>query len=380
MMQALKDPREIPKTDSPGEVKLHKDLYRVAAEEYGMTLSDWLEHANPSKPGDDLTAFERQLARFGIKVKSDSKKALNSSPMYQFFVTDDSRILFPEYINNVVRWEILSPDDDPYDINYLVASKEGLNDNIIRELYISDEEDDYEEGQSSEMGSFHEIEIGWADYAENMKKYGIAIKWSYEFLRRTKLEMIKPVIERFAGVQRRNIFKEGLYYLINGTGRDKTPAASSTAASAYDTSISANGQLTEKAWLKWLNSCRPYSIDRVFMRFDTWYILRNVTRADINTLAFNQSPDGKIEYQPSLVRGLKANPEVIIVDDAMISENTILGIDSRYAAQYLWEIGSDLKEIERVITQQFERMVLSHYSGFGKIFPRASKVLTLTGF
>lgn len=378
----LRNISEIPKTDSPGEIKLKPEMYRTAAEEYGLTFSEYLEQMNPSKPGEELDAFERQLARYNIRIKSDPKRGYYAGHLVNFFTTaSDSRILFPEFISRIARWEMLAADDDPYDINLITGgNEEGLTSNYFEEMYIDDNEEDYQQAVVNEMGSFPEISISYSEKAENMKKFGIAVRWSYEFLRRARIDIIRPVIARITQMQKRAIFREGLYKLVNGAGTDMTPAASSATAASYDTSISANGQITYYAWLKWLNAQRPYSFDTVFCNFDTAYTLITMTRANVNTLALRESLSPQIANNPVLVRGLKANPKIVIVDDDDVSANTIVGIDSRFAARRFFEIGADLTETERVISQQFERIFLSHVDGFGKIFPKATHIMTLTGF
>lgn len=380
MAKGMRSVLEIPKTESPAEIKLKPEMYRVAAEDFGLTFSEYLEQMNPSNPNDKLDAFERQLARYNIRVKSDPRKGYYAGNLAEFFVTDsDSRILFPEFLNRMARWALLTADDDPYDINLITGgNEEGLNENTFKELFIDDKEADYQMSHVGELGGFPEIKVSYSEKAEGMKKYGVAIKWSYEFLRRARIDMIRPVIAKVALMQRRAIFKEGIDKLINGGGTTMTPAASSAAINTFDTDISAAGTLTYYGWLKWLNSRRPHSIDTVFCNFDTAYKIITMTRASVDTLALRESLNPAIANSPALVRGLKADPKIVIIDDADISSNVILGIDSRFAAKRYFEIGADMTETERIINQQFERVVISHVDGFSKIYPAATHVVTLT--
>ena len=80
-------------------LKLEKGMYR----QEGMNFTQVLESLDPSEnyrgtalEGTD--AFQRQLKRFGIRVKS-----AGSSPVEKFFRTMDSAVLFPEYIARTVR-------------------------------------------------------------------------------------------------------------------------------------------------------------------------------------------------------------------------------------------------------------------------------------
>ena len=80
-------------------LKLEKGMYR----QEGMTFTQVLESLDPSEnyrgtalEGTD--AFQRQLKRFGIRVKG-----AGSSTVEKFFRTMDSAVLFPEYIARTVR-------------------------------------------------------------------------------------------------------------------------------------------------------------------------------------------------------------------------------------------------------------------------------------
>ena len=75
-------------------IRLEKGMYRQS----GKTFSQVLEELDPSENyrGTSLEktdAFQRQLRRFGIKVKGPG-----SSGVEKFFRTTDSAVLFPEYI------------------------------------------------------------------------------------------------------------------------------------------------------------------------------------------------------------------------------------------------------------------------------------------
>ena len=80
-------------------IRLEKGMYRQS----GKSFSQVLEGLDPSENyrGTSLEktdAFQRQLRRFGIKVKGPG-----SSGVEKFFRTTDSAVLFPEYIARTVR-------------------------------------------------------------------------------------------------------------------------------------------------------------------------------------------------------------------------------------------------------------------------------------
>ena len=78
---------------------LEKGMYREA----GKSFSQVLEALDPSESYKDTAlegtdAFQRQLKRFGIRVKG-----AGSDPVEKFFSTFESAVLFPEFVARVVR-------------------------------------------------------------------------------------------------------------------------------------------------------------------------------------------------------------------------------------------------------------------------------------
>ena len=80
-------------------VKLDKGMYSEA----GRSFTKVLEQCDPSEqykgtPLEHLDAFQRQLKRFGIRVKGSE-----SDVVAKFFATWESAVLFPEYVARAVR-------------------------------------------------------------------------------------------------------------------------------------------------------------------------------------------------------------------------------------------------------------------------------------
>ena len=73
-------------------IRLEKGMYR----ETGKTFTQVLEELDPSEkykntPMEGMDAYQRQLKRFGIRVKG-----ANSDKVEKFFSTTESSVLFPE--------------------------------------------------------------------------------------------------------------------------------------------------------------------------------------------------------------------------------------------------------------------------------------------
>ena len=103
-------------------LKLDKGMYREA----GRSFSQVLESQDPSERYkgtslEGLDAFQRQLKRFGIRVKGES-----SDPVEAFFRTSDAAVLFPEYIARTVRQGMEEGDVLPH-ITAAVTKIDGLD-------------------------------------------------------------------------------------------------------------------------------------------------------------------------------------------------------------------------------------------------------------
>src|SRR5512138_116568 len=91
--------------DKAADVPLSMDLYKQACD-LGMTFWQFLEVIQPTKPGESLTAFERQLQASGIILRSDADRGLFSTTGEYFFQSDrpGSAILFPVLLQKTALW------------------------------------------------------------------------------------------------------------------------------------------------------------------------------------------------------------------------------------------------------------------------------------
>ena len=99
-------------------IKLDKGLYGT-----GKGFLAELEKIDPSENYkgtslENLDAFERQLKRFGIKVKGAGSDAVE-----KFFATTDSAVLFPEYVSRAVRWRLFRCGEDYRSTVHIVTSE-----------------------------------------------------------------------------------------------------------------------------------------------------------------------------------------------------------------------------------------------------------------
>lgn len=361
---------------------LKTDLYKQAYS-FGMSVPQFLECTVGEKHGD-LTAFESLFKEFGIFTKNDLKRGILSSPA-TFFVPADhpqSAILFPAFIQ---QQAILSRLKSTMSLDRLVATTRQITAPTYQGLTIDDS--GLEPGMSHRVGEgaeFPTVSITWGSFAKALKKHGVRINWSYEFLRRCSIEMVGLITQRMAMRDSINAFNDAVTWLLNGDVNDATncPAATVTSAVSLDSTIGANdGVITYKAWLKWLSLFDTFQPDLVIGDINAVIAVMLMTRPAADTLALmsalKQSWDGTITKVTNQGAQLFPNVEFLVVPTATIGANTILGIDTSACCEKVIEVGSDLTETTKFITNQTESLVMSVTDDLSFLWPAARRVLSL---
>ena len=376
---------------SANQVQLTPAMYNEAAAAK-MSLSQYLERINPSTPEDTLDAFERQLQRFGIVAKSMPEKGIYASTIESFLKaskdynyadnqplqTDvpESRILFPEFVSRVARMALLKDTD--YDVNNLLATTRVIQGTTYKELWIdtkagqSDQPDgdNYRMGRVGEFGTFPRVQIAWEESAKSVFKRGVQIDMSYEFQREATLDILSIVISRIMMTQSIDLFKKAMSIGFNGTAVVES--------STLDPNTTGN-KATYEAWLKWTASFRPYHCNTYYCSLDTALKIIMMEKPDIDPVAMMAAlKQGPVGQNIQVARGMWENVTIFPMTDGTIPDNFVFTLDKGYALERVIQAGTDIQESERIITQQFDSIVISISDEISRIFRDATFVLHLS--
>lgn len=394
----LKKISQIQKYNSAAEVPLNTkeealNLYKMAAD-HGMTFWQFLEVIQPSKAGDTLTAFERQLQHHGIITRSNPEKGLYSSTGEYFFQSDrpGSAILFPTLLQKTALWTKMKQYAD---INKVVASTRTISGaSSYQSLYIDDSKIVGVGGRNfrvDQAGNFPRVKIGWSDGANTVIKHGVQLDWTYEFVRRASIELMTTVVARIMLQDAIDNFNDAISLAINGDGTSNNPAAtaktfckSTKSATATEINLDvtndsiAAGTLPYEGWLKFIGGMSPYKPDVVCGNLATLVKFVTMTRPTVDPAeVITKLLESKNQGTAKLDQELFPNVTLYLADG--VPANKLLAIDSGFALERVIELGSDIKEVERVISNQTEAMVISIADSVSKIFPAACQVLDFSG-
>jgi len=375
---------------SASELQLDKGMYAEAAA-HKMTFSQYLERLNPSKDGESLDAYERQLKRFGIVTKSNPEKGIYASTVEQFLKASEnyannqplqtgvpaSTILFPEFVSRIARQSLLANQD--YDVNDLLATTRVINSTTYKELWIdmtpgqgAEQPDDtkFEMSRVGEFGTFPRVQITWAESAKSVYKRGVQIDMSYEFQREASMDILSIVISRIMLSQSHSLFKKALDMAFNG--------ATVTETDSLD-AASTGGKLTYEAWLKWTGSFGVYTPTTYYMSLDTAVKVIMMEKPDVDPVALMASLNrGPVSQTIQIGRGIWKNVTIFPLTDDTLPDDFILAFDKEYCLERIIQAGTDIQESERIITQQFESIVISIADEISIIFDDSRFVLHIT--
>ena len=370
------------------------DHYKKACD-LGMTLWQYFEIIQPSKPGETLTAFERQLQLSGIITKSDPSRGLFASTGEYFFQSDrpGSAILFPVLLQKTALWAKMNLIAD---INKLVATTRTISGSTAYQALYIDDSSIINQGADAhgrrfrvdQRGQFPTVKIGWSETANAVTKHGVKLDWTYEFVRRASIELMTTVVARIMMQDQQELFNEGVSLAINGDGTPANPAAVvkkfrvSGISGPNDIFIEnasglTAGSINYEGYLKFIGGFRPYNINILVGNVNTLTKLILMAKPNIDPLAIITTL-----LEPHTQGGLTTDstfgqlfPNITFYPSTSIADNVIVGFDTQFAMERVIELGSDIQEVERVISNQTEAMVISIADGMSKIFPSAIQVL-----
>jgi len=378
------------------------------------TMSGVLEQLSPSEPGDQLDAFERLMMEAGIRTKSNWRAGYFASNAASFLKNDGTRALFTEFFARnwrhvtykmsndeksdmlkqeraillsdtgvVGSWERPYTDSNvvrqdrevgiPIPVSELVAMTtpiDGDNYRSYKLVYDAEQLRKFRVGESADIPI---ADIVGSESSVRLKKYGRGLRATYEQMRRMKVDKLARFIQMMAIQSEVDLVSAALDVLVNGDGN------ASTAATAYNLttldSATTASNMTVTAWLAYKMLWeQPYMLSTALMRSD---MALKVAKLDVGS--------ANIPLAGANMAGLRSGfvPINQFADSTRYGwtsdapANKIVGFDASKALERLTEIGSDITETARFVTNQTQVLVMSEVNGFAILDQLATKILVV---
>ena len=328
-------------------LKLDKGMYREA----GRSFSQVLEREDPSERYkgtslEGLDAFQRQLKRFGIKVKGEA-----SDPVEAFFRTSDAAVLFPEYISRTVRQGMEEGDVLPH-ITAAVTRIDGMDYRSISSEAVGEEKKLRPVPEGTMIPS---TSIKVQANLVKLKKRGRMLVATYEAVRFQKLDLFSVTLRQIGAHIARTQLEDAVDVLINGDGNENPAAV---------TSLEEGRALDYEALVDFWAKFDPYVMNTLLVSGDVMLQLLKLPEFQNPLTGLNFQGTGK------LTTPLGAT----LLRTSVLPVKTAVGLDRRFALEMV-RSGDVVVEYDKLIDRQLERAAITTISGFAKVFPKASQVL-----
>lgn len=390
------------------------DIYNTVANrmlesgiEDAPTLSRALEEISPSEKGDRLDAFERLMLEAGIRTKSDPIGGYWASNAGAFTRNAGTKALLSEFCArnwrkvsygvNEQRSVFLGSDgiagsfERPYadamgvrpsqriapaiPLSELVSMTTAIDGDAYRSYYLAYDAAALRRFRVGETSDIPIAKLTGAERTIRLKKYGRGIQASYEDLRRMRVDKLAFYIQWMALQSEIDKVAAALDVLVNGDGNSGT-APTTHNLTAMDTAATA-GTLTLKGWLNFkMQFANPYAVTTALMTSATalQLALLNAGSANIPLVTI---PGGAGALGTSLTPINQFADSVRYGWTSDAPALTIVAFDNRFALERVTEIGSEISEMERYITNQTQIMTMTEVEGYASVDQASVRLLNV---
>lgn len=330
-------------------IKLEKGMYH----EGNKPFTQVLEALDPSEnykgtalEGTD--AFQRQLKRFGIRVKGPSSDAVE-----KFFMTFESSVLFPEFIARVVRQGV----EENNILSSIVATVTNIDAMDYRSIYSDATQADKSLAHVGEGSAIPATSIRTREKSISLCKRGRMLVASYEALRFQKLDLFSVMLRQIGSY----IYQEQLQDAVSALSQNMT--CYTTDDGEID---EGNGVFSYNALVDFWAQLHPYRVSTL--------LVDGSAMTKLLKLPELQDPATGLNFQGTGYLTTPLGAELFRTD--AIDSGTIIALDRRYALEMV-QAGDICVEYDKLIDRQLERAAITSVCGFGTIFDDAAIALKL---
>ena len=330
-------------------IHLEKGMYR----ESGKSFTQVLEALDPSESYkgtalEGTDAFQRQLKRFGIRVKGAS-----SDTVEKFFHTYESAVLFPEFISRVVRQGIEESNILPS----IVATVTNIDALDYRSIYSVPSDSDKALSEVAEGATIPSTTIRTSEKLIQLQKRGRMLVASYEALRFQKLDLFSVMLRQIGAYIQTMQINDAVEIL----------SVNSLPLRVGEGSISGTvGTLSYGALVDFWAQFYPYELNTMLVSTGTLTKLMKLPELSNPLTGLNFQGTGKFS-SPLGATVLRTNA---------IESGLIYALDRRYALEMV-QSGDVCVEYDKLIDRQLERAAITSTYGFGMILEDAAKRLEI---
>ena len=390
-------PSFIDKTGAQQQVTLSADIFR-AAHDSNLTVRQYINNKYPTC--SETETFTQMCSSEQLFFKKSDAYGVNSTPLR--VVLDppadreagnttrenpvQSRILFPPALMSMVedtlavdRMSATNAFDQLVAITTTVAS--ARTEQPVISYSGKDGPQDKRAQQISQLSEpANTMLITASEVTRTIPTFSVGLSISDEAMKYATIDMVALTLARQKEVEMFALAGEAVMAMLNGdsdTGQSALPVVN---ADTFDTTIAADGVLTDLAWLKWLySSMLTRRIDWVIVdSLATALAVQN--RTGKNTVQTDDPNSPRIETLFSVAYPQIAASVKMFIAPAewAMTANTLIGIQSNSAIAKLVNSSASYQASERWAMRKGEGMRFDFGQSYYRLFSSAFSVMSLT--
>jgi hypothetical protein len=343
------------------------------AKNYGVNLRDFLtlaidasasEHRERYQDGNGyLTGYEAALSFLNLPVRDDFANGIVLDAASDTFQTyAGTRAMFPEVVDDMVRWKYRQ--DQLESVQPMLSQSRTISGTEMISTVVNDQADDYQTVRAvAELGRVPVRTIRTSQTSVAIYKHGGGLRYSYEFGRRARLDLMTPYFVRMLREAEMSKVAAATALLVNGDGVNA--AAPVVLQSSLESGATA-GKINRRALVKWMiaRAKAGTPIDTVVGNWDAYLEWLELFALPV---VGNQ---GKTESEIASAQGFQLGGVPILrgIANFAISTTaaagTLIGLSKGDTMEELIEAGSDIEESERSIANQSVTVVKTTNAGY----------------
>ena len=186
---------------------------------------------------------------------------------------------------------------------------------------------------------------------------------SYEAIRFQRLDLFSVTLRQIGAYMSRMHLMDAINVLIEGDGNGNAAQKYSVGTDPISGSA---GTLSYEALVDFWSQFDPYTMNTVLVSNDVMLSMLKLPEFQNPLTGLNFQGTGKL----TTPLGAK------LLRTSAMPAGTLIGLDKNYALEQI--CGSEITvEYDKLIDRQLERAAITSISGYAKLFPEASKMLTI---
>lgn len=371
------------RSDSENTSKDAAQKLITEAKSFGLGLRDFLTLAIDVRgseqseryqdPTGYLDGYEATLAYLDLPVRDNLAHGIVLDAASDTFQTyPGTRALFPEVIDDVVRWKYRQ--DQLENTAAMVSQSRTISGNELISTVVDDNGDDYRGTAAvAELGRIPVRTIRTSQTSVGIFKHGGGLRYSYEFARRARLDLLTPFQTRMMRETELSKVAAATNTLINGDGVN---AAAPVVTQSSLESGATGGAINRRALIKWLISRARAGtpVDTVLGNWDAYFEwLELFAEPQVNgghTGAEIAQRQGFALGGVPILKGV-----VNFAISSAVPQGKLVGFSRGDTLEELIEAGSDIEESERSVQNQSVTVVKTTNAGYKLAFGDTRSIL-----